>query len=284
MKTRILTFLLLLLTLAACNVQGQGTQPASAPPPATPTAADSMSGMSMTAPAATPTVATGSMGGMNMTTAATPTVAIGNTGGMNMPNGGDDGMGGATSGMNTPQMAMGPHMHMTSPRTPTASDTARLDQVEQAARTSLAKYSDYTLAERDGFQPFLPNLPQQIYHFTNSHNAIAEAFRFDPTKPTSLLYKKVGSGYQLVGVMYTAPNRFTQDQLNARVPLSLEPWHQHVNLCMPPPGQTGKMLGANPQFGLDGSIATKAACDAAGGTFHPIVFDWMVHIYPFGNS
>ena len=29
-----------------------------------------------------------------------------------------------------------------------------------------------------------------------------------------------------------------------------------------------------------GSIVTKEDCDANGGTFHPIIFNWMVHVYP----
>jgi len=37
----------------------------------------------------------------------------------------------------------------------------------------------------------------------------------------------------------------------------------------------------HPQFGLRGSITTQEACDAAGGTFHPVIFNWMVHVYPF---
>jgi hypothetical protein len=32
---------------------------------------------------------------------------------------------------------------------------------------------------------------------------------------------------------------------------------------------------------LRGSIATQEACDAAGGIFHPVIFNWMVHVYPF---
>jgi hypothetical protein len=30
-----------------------------------------------------------------------------------------------------------------------------------------------------------------------------------------------------------------------------------------------------------GSINTKEACNAAGGTFLPHVFGWMVHVYPY---
>jgi hypothetical protein len=41
------------------------------------------------------------------------------------------------------------------------------------------------------------------------------------------------------------------------------------------------MLTPNPRFGLKGSIVTEQACEAAGGTFHPVIFNWMVHVYPF---
>jgi hypothetical protein len=39
-------------------------------------------------------------------------------------------------------------------------------------------------------------------------------------------------------------------------------------------------FGPNAKFGLKGSITTQADCDAAGGQFLPIVFNWMVHLYP----
>jgi hypothetical protein len=39
-------------------------------------------------------------------------------------------------------------------------------------------------------------------------------------------------------------------------------------------------MGPNPKFGLKGSIVTKEECDANGGQFYPIVFNWMVHLYP----
>jgi hypothetical protein len=40
------------------------------------------------------------------------------------------------------------------------------------------------------------------------------------------------------------------------------------------------MLGSNPKFGLKGSITTQTECDANGGEFHPVIFNWMVHLYP----
>jgi hypothetical protein len=38
------------------------------------------------------------------------------------------------------------------------------------------------------------------------------------------------------------------------------------------------------KFGLHGSIATKDACDASGGRFSPVIFGWMVHVYPYQDS
>jgi hypothetical protein len=92
------------------------------------------------------------------------------------------------------------------------------------------------------------------------------------------LDKKTASGYELVGAMYTMPKRATEEQLNERVPLSIATWHLHTNLCMPPKGE--RLMAHYSKFGLRGSIATLEACDAAGGVFHPVVFGWMVHVYP----
>jgi len=179
---------------------------------------------------------------------------------------------------------MGPHMHMSVLRDPKPSDDQKAQEVVKQAREALEKYRDSNAALADGYKIFLPNLPQKMYHFTNMSYAIGEAFRFDPTKPTSLLYEKKGNSYTLIGAMYTAPNRFSEDQLNERIPLSVAQWHQHVNMCKPPKGREMEMLGKKPQFGLNGSIATKEDCDAAGGTFMPHVFGWMVHMYPFEKT
>lgn len=178
-------------------------------------------------------------------------------------------------------MDMGPHMKMTSMRRSEPGDAERARQVVEAARQVSKKYMDYHAALNDGFKIFLPDVPQKIYHFTNSGYAIEAQFRFDPEHPTSLLYEKYGNNYKLVGVMYTAPKRFTEDQLNERIPLSVAQWHEHVNLCIAPAGRRAEMLSPHAQFGLRGSITTEEACDAAGGTFHPVVFNWMVHVYPF---
>lgn len=179
---------------------------------------------------------------------------------------------------------MGAHMHMTELRKLQPGDAAKAQAVAEQARQALEHYRDYKVALNEGYQIFLPNVPQKMYHFTNYQYAIGEAFRFDATKPTSLLYEKHGSDYTLIGAMYTAPVRFSEEQLNERVPLSVAQWHQHVNLCRPPQGREFEMLGKTPKFGLNGSIATREACDAAGGTFMPHIFGWMVHVYPWEKT
>jgi len=174
------------------------------------------------------------------------------------------------------------HMHMTAPRPGTPRDQKRAEEIVEQLRAGIEKYQDYRVALDDGYKIFLPNIPQPEYHFTNYTNGFLEAFTFDPARPTSLLYKKTSEGYELVGAMYTMPKRATQDQLNARVPLSVATWHLHTNLCMP---KLGQLRNADwTKFGLRGSIATQEACDAAGGRFHPVVFGWMVHVYPYEDS
>ncbi|MBI3670557.1 MAG: hypothetical protein HY237_12340 [Acidobacteria bacterium] len=174
------------------------------------------------------------------------------------------------------------HMKMTAPRPQTPEDLARADAIVRELRAGIEKYKDYRVALGDGFQIFLPNLPQPQYHFTNYKNGFLEAFTFDPARPTSLLYKKTASGYELLGAMYTMPRTATEDQLNARVPLSVGTWHLHVNLCMPPRGQGARADWT--KFGLAGSISTPDACEEAGGNFLPAIFGWMIHVYPYEDS
>ncbi|MFZ1130122.1 MAG: hypothetical protein WCA97_05975 [Terriglobales bacterium] len=178
------------------------------------------------------------------------------------------------------RMDMGPHMKMTALRPAQPGDAEKAQKVADVARAVMEKYKDYQVALNAGFKIFHPEVPQKQYHFTNYEYAFEAAGQFNPEHPTSLLYEKNGDGYRLVGVMYTAPKRFTEEDLNQRIPLSIAQWHEHVNFCKAPEGHRGEMLGANPKFGLRGSIATKEECDAAGGEFHPIIFNWMVHLYP----
>jgi hypothetical protein len=182
--------------------------------------------------------------------------------------------------MSSMPMDMGPHMYMTALRPSNPADEKRAQQIVDELRPALEKYRDYHVALNEGYQIFHPELPQDHYHFTNYSNALAAQFHFDPTRPTSLLYKKTADGYKLEGAMYTAPKRYSEDQLNERVPLSVARWHEHVNFCLPPKGVPITVQNWK-EFGLRGSIATEEACDAANGRWHAVVFNWMVHVYPF---
>src|ERR1700689_3616178 len=146
---------------------------------------------------------------------------------------GDDAAGeaGAMHSMEGHHMDMGPHMKMTALRPTQAGDSERAQKVVVAARAVMDKYKDYHTALNDNYKIFHPEIPQKQYHFTNYRNAFASAWHFDADNPTSLLYEKEGDGYRLVGVMYTAPKRYNEDDRNQRIPLSIAQWHEHVNYC-----------------------------------------------------
>ena len=188
----------------------------------------------------------------------------------------------ATETMASPQIHADPHMRLTNPRPPTPEDQQRAEQILQALRASLEKYKDYRVALEDHYKPFLPKLPLPRYHFTNYWYGFKGAFKFDPAKPTSLIYRKTKDGYELLGAMYTAPKRATEEQLNERVPLSVAQWHAHVNVCLPPKDNAKRADWK--KFGLKGSIATEDVCQEAGGTFYPQIFGWMVHVSPFEST
>jgi hypothetical protein len=177
---------------------------------------------------------------------------------------------------------MSGHMTMTTLRPLQEGDRQKADSLVDSARTAMAPYQDYHKALADGYEIFLPNIPQPQYHFTNYKYGLEAHSHFDPLKPTSLLYTKTSDGgYQLVGAMYTDRVDATEDELNARIPLSIAQWHQHVNFCKAPAGDKAGYFGPNAKYGLRGSINTKEACESAGGVFLPHVFGWMVHVYPY---
>lgn len=198
-----------------------------------------------------------------------------------MPGMGNVGSASAMHAMEGHHMDMGPHMKMTALRDPKPGDKEKAQQVVEAARKVSEKYLDYKVALADGFKIFHPEFPQKQYHFTNYAYAFEAAWHFNPDHPTSLLYEKTGDEYKLIGVMYTERKTAREDELDSRIPLSIAQWHAHVNLCLPPADKRNEVAGSHPQFGLNGSIASKDACDAADGRFLPQVFGWMVHVYPF---
>jgi hypothetical protein len=189
---------------------------------------------------------------------------------------------GATQAMSDHHERMGPHMKWTERRAVSQGDEARAAKIVHALKAALDKYRDYRVAMKDGFEPFHPEAEQPHYHFTSKWRGFKAAFRFNPSEPTSLLYKKTATGYELEGAMYTAPKRMDEDSLNKRIPLSVAQWHAHVNLCFPRKGKTASTDLT--RFGFIGSIATEEECDAAGGKFYSQVFGWMLHVYPFEQS
>jgi hypothetical protein len=183
--------------------------------------------------------------------------------------------------MSGPMDTRSAHLTMSPARPATAADSARAMATVAELRRAVEKYKDVRVAEADGYRQFAPNVPQEIYHFTSTWRSIKESFRWDPTQPSSLLYRKTPDGkIQLVGAMYHAPKRLAADKLDQRVPLSVARWHKHTNLCVPKLKDRDRWLetkDGKPLFGPKGTITTREQCSAEGGKFHDQVFGWMVH-------
>ena len=196
----------------------------------------------------------------------------------------------ADMAMAAPGVDMGKHMRLTVARAGTAGDSARARALVDTLRKSLAKYHDVKVAEADGYKQFAPKVKMpRVYHFTRKAAAIKAQFTFDPTMPTSLLYRKDAAGnFKLVGVMYTAPNGSSEAELDARVPLSIARWHQHVNVCVPKFRErerwTEKAPNGRMKFGPAGTIATREACQAENGRWRDRVLNWMVHANVFESD
>jgi hypothetical protein len=78
----------------------------------------------------------------------------------------------------------------------------------------------YRKALADGYQIFLPDVPQPQYHFTRYDYGREAWTHFDPLKPTSLLYRKTADGgYKLVGAMYTDRVDASEEELNEQIPV-----------------------------------------------------------------
>ena len=181
------------------------------------------------------------------------------------------------------------HLELSPTRKPTAEDSAKAWTVVRELRAALARYADTSAAGADGFKMFMPNVKQQrTYHFTNYKNALLEAFRFEPDKPTSILYERdAGGKLKLVGAMYTAPRRMRVGRLDERVPLSIARWHKHVNWCLPTREERDRWAERKnglPLFGPESPIATRAECEDVGGEFHPNLFGWMIHANVFAGD
>ena len=196
----------------------------------------------------------------------------------------------ADAAMAAPSVDMGKHMRLTVERAGTAADSARARALVDTLRKAIAKYKDVKVAEADGYQQFAPKVKMpRVYHFTRKAAAIKAQFTFDPTMPTSLLYTKDAAGnFTLVGAMYTAPNRLSEADLDARVPLSIARWHQHINVCLPKFRErerwTEKAANGRMKFGPAGTISTEEECRAENGRFRDRVLNWMVHANVFASD
>ena len=135
---------------------------------------------------------------------------------------------------------------------------------------------------KDGYQPYLHNVPSANYHFLSIWRSSKEFFRFDPAEPTALLYRKTADGFELKGAMYTASRWATEEELNARIPLSVTQWHAHVDLCLPIRLKSGTVDWT--LYGPHGTIVTEEDCDAVDGRWVPQRFGWMAHVFPFADS
>jgi hypothetical protein len=225
---------------------------------------------------------------------------------------------GNTGEMSNAGMKMEHHMVLTPVRTPSSADLDHARALLATLHRALLPYRNYRVALSQGFKIFMPTVPQDVYHFVDYPAAQNEyQGQFDPTRPGSLLYtKNSDGGYTLVGAMYSAPVDYTYEQLNAIVPLGVARWHQHTNICLPDgitindlltnqiglgrsdlPGllpvsanshalELNRKLGvfADGRFGFEGKIYQPQACGAAHGHFLPVIFGWMVHVYPFSGD
>jgi len=184
--------------------------------------------------------------------------------------------------------AMAAHMQMTPLRPGTAADSIRAAAIVAELRVAIDKYRNVKAAEADGFKMFAPQIEnQRVYHFTKGLWAIENQFRFNPAKPTSLLYRRDRQGnFVLIGAMYTAPKRYSVAELDERVPTSIAQWHKHVNWCIPRLASRSRwteVKNGRPVFGPLG-VSTREECDLAGGRFHEEVLGWMVHANVFESD
>jgi hypothetical protein len=194
--------------------------------------------------------------------------------------------GGKTDETPVPSMKMGDHMQMSVKGKPQPADTPKAQHIVATARGVVAHYSDVNTALRDGYKPFHPTgrMGEEV-HYTNYRYNRLEQQHVNYDHPGSILYKRTPEGMQAVGVMYTAPQDSTADQLNAIAPLGIATWHRHVDFCGGPRSAPLKeQFGPHAKFGVAGSIHTEEACKEANGLWIPVVFGWMTHVYPNAKS
>jgi hypothetical protein len=192
---------------------------------------------------------------------------------------------GSMSVMGQSMAAMTNHMCITPMRPVQPGDEERAKALIAQVKATIEKYKDYKKALADGYVIANPKVIQPQYHFNNTANIRLADTQFDPTKPSSLLYYGTPTQrYRLEGVMFTDSTSANLDELNQRIPLSIARWHEHINFCGAPADKVSQYHGDHPKFGMFGSIHTAEACKAEGGTFFPVIFSWMIHVFPYEDN
>ena len=194
-----------------------------------------------------------------------------------------------TNGSMTPQGMNDPHMEMTPVWPFAAGDAERANRIALETERAIAQYHDIEVAQEAGFIQFPPDATGfDIVHYIDPWGSFLENWGIDPERPGSLLYERSGGSWRLLGAMFTAPAEASLEELDARVPLSVTRWHLHTNICVPDPiwdvWQWEKTRDGKPLFGPESPVATREACDALGGEFHPTMFGWMVHVNVFADN
>lgn len=188
---------------------------------------------------------------------------------------------GPTDATSVPTMRMGDHMQVSVKAPAQPGDAARAASIEAIAKTVVARYRDPATAVRDAYQPFFDSgrMGAEI-HYVNLRYTAQERAHIDYEHPGAILYRRTPHGLVAVGVMYSAEQDSDAADLNARVPLSIAPWHRHIDICKARGVPLTDQVQTDSKFGFRGSIHTEDACDQADGRWLPVVFGWMTHVYP----
>ncbi len=183
---------------------------------------------------------------------------------------------GSSGATTVPIMMMGPHMQATIHAAERPGDRERASAVLAAAHQVVAQYEDVHVAERAGYKEFAPDSPGMERHFVNPQLSREEGKRLELPHPGALLYDRLpNGGLQIHGVMYTALGNVDAAQLDVRLPRSIAVWHRHVDFCV-----AAHSAADDHRFGFDGTIHTEDVCKAARGTWVPLAFGWMTHVFP----
>ncbi|MBF6600694.1 MAG: hypothetical protein IVW36_09300 [Dehalococcoidia bacterium] len=141
-------------------------------------------------------------------------------------------------------------------------------QLEQA-RAAAQKYTGVAAAKAAGYVNTTSDVPYMGEHYINYD--ILRSGKFDPAKPTGLLYSKIGpnGAEELVGLWYLMlPGingvTVTQQPVNTWAG-NLAMWHGHPGLCL-----VGTKSASENE--------TAESCTAKGGAFTADL-KWMLHVW-----